>query len=503
MNKEFDAFETARIIESGLKPKDSLLSLDELSSENPSKASLVSRPQTVKSDKEYQLPLKQHGRATRNLLYILFTVYRRLFSLVVLANLIIFVSVFLVKPHSSAARLQNLATSASSNLLLAVLVRQEFFVNGLYRIAWFVPWSAPLRIRRLAARVYTYGGIHSGAAVSGTLWFLGYVVLLTAEVQGHGDRDYTAVIIFLAWLIQMLLVSILVFAYPSLRLRFHDRFETTHRFGGWIAIDLFWGLVILSTLNTSRATGISFGKLLISQPTFWNLSLMTFFIVLPWLHLRKWTFTAERLSAHAVRLHFNQTLPPCSCLNLSTHPLLEWHPFATFPSPRNNDGSSAGGSMIVSAAGDWTRSVIASSNSNPNPTFWTKGVPKTGVLSLSLLFRRVVFITTGSGIGPVLFSLLSPDRPVDQFIRVIWSTPSPRETFGAEIVNMVRSEDAGAIIIDTKKDGRRDLVKLALMTAKRERAEAVFVLSNKSVTTKIIYGLESRGVVAFGPIWDS
>jgi hypothetical protein len=31
----------------------------------------------------------------------------------------------------------------------------------------------------------------------------------------------------------------------------------------------------------------------------------------------------------------------------------------------------------------------------------------------------------------------------------------------------------------------------------------VFVLSNERVTRKVVYGLESRGVPAFGPIWDS
>ena len=34
-------------------------------------------------------------------------------------------------------------------------------------------------------------------------------------------------------------------------------------------------------------------------------------------------------------------------------------------------------------------------------------------------------------------------------------------------------------------------------------AEAVFIISNQKLTRKFVYGMESRGVPAYGPIWDS
>lgn len=67
----------------------------------------------------------------------------------------------------------------------------------------------------------------------------------------------------------------------------------------------------------------------------------------------------------------------------------------------------------------------------------------------------------------------------------------------------VERADLDAIVIDTSEMGRPDLVEVAWNTWKETRAEAVFVLSNESVTRKVVYGLESRGVPAFGPIWDS
>jgi len=87
--------------------------------------------------------------------------------------------------------------------------------------------------------------------------------------------------------------------------------------------------------------------------------------------------------------------------------------------------------------------------------------------------------------------------------RVLWSAPEPRQTFGDEICDAVLKVDEKAVVIDTHREGRKDLVKLAWALYESERAEAVFVVSNKAVTKWIVYELESRGVPAFGPIWDS
>jgi ribosomal protein L14E/L6E/L27E len=37
----------------------------------------------------------------------------------------------------------------------------------------------------------------------------------------------------------------------------------------------------------------------------------------------------------------------------------------------------------------------------------------------------------------------------------------------------------------------------------RRRGEAVVVISNQRVTRKVVYGLETRGVPAYGAIFDS
>lgn len=58
-------------------------------------------------------------------------------------------------------------------------------------------------------------------------------------------------------------------------------------------------------------------------------------------------------------------------------------------------------------------------------------------------------------------------------------------------------------VIDTRKHGKPDLVKLTLKMVKEFNAEAVGVISNQTLTEKLVYGLNSRGIPAYGAIFDS
>jgi ferredoxin-NADP reductase len=133
--------------------------------------------------------------------------------------------------------------------------------------------------------------------------------------------------------------------------------------------------------------------------------------------------------------------------------------------------------------------------------FYVKSHPKAGVLSLSLLFPRVLILTTGSGIGPALSSLL--ERPQGQHARLIWSTRSPLKTYGADLLALVDKADSNAIVIDTDEMGRPDLLEVVWRVGREQRVEAVFVLSNEKVVKWVVGGLERRGMPAYGPIWDS
>jgi hypothetical protein len=64
--------------------------------------------------------------------------------------------------------------------------------------------------------------------------------------------------------------------------------------------------------------------------------------------------------------------------------------------------------------------------------------------------------------------------------------------------------DPRAVVVDSRaRGGRPDVLALAYGVWHAERAEAVFVISNRALTLAVVEGLRDMGVHAFGPIWDS
>lgn len=436
------------------------------------------------------LPSKRQPRIIRVARHTFLNVYRRLFSLVTIANLIGLAIVLARNAGSSSPPLSDLATAASANIMVAILVRQDYIVNILFKICWSVPLSAPLRVRRILAKVYEYGGVHSGAAFCSVIWFSVLTGYLTKEFVSGQLKD-VAIITF-TYVLLTLLLAIVITAYPRARFTSHNTFENVHRWAGWASLLLFWAELILFANNLRQGPDPKpLGILLIQLPAFWFLLISSLHSILPWLRFHKVPVEAEHLSNHAIRLRFNEKVPLFVGLRISDAPLREWHSFACIP-----NRESRGGSILISAAGDWTRKTIRA----PKSYYYVKGIPVTGVLCMAQIFRRVVIVTTGSGIGPCLGVMQDIPRTA---CRVLWSTPNPWQTYGEEICSHVLKVDPRAVIIDTKAKGRPDLVQLAYELYVESGAEAVFCISNPKLTRKVVYGMESRGVPAFGPIWDS
>ncbi|KAL4863557.1 hypothetical protein BDV12DRAFT_206397 [Aspergillus spectabilis] len=421
--------------------------------------------------------------------YTLLNIYRRLFTLVFLANIGVFIYVMVADRALLA-----LVNAAAANLLACGLARQPLVVNTIFVTVCSIPRSAPLWLRRLASKVYHYGGVHSGCGVASLIWYSGFVGHLSWEFWSPlgGVSPFSVAPIILGYLILVLLFAIIVVAYPAFRFKRHDYFELTHRFLGWLIVALFVVLLMTFVNEASDAEGRSFGHFLIQLPAFWFLMVIVVAIVHPWVFLRKVKATPDYISPHAVRLHFTHTKTAFGKgIQLSTHPLRDWHGFATFPDP---DGKSF--SCLISKAGDWTSACIK----NQPTHLWKRGVLIYGFAYAMRVYKRVVVVTTGSGIGPCLSFLGDENRPK---IRVIWQTRSPKKTYGKEVLELVGRLDPNPVIIDTNASGRLDMIPLIRYVAREHNAEAICVISNPLMTKKVVYELESTGILAYGPIFDS
>lgn len=363
----------------------------------------------------------------------------------------------------------------------------------MFSIACCLQQRAPLFIRRRAAKVYSYGAIHSGCGISALLWYVFYTVLVGTQFQGTPGEEVAMAVT--TSLTQILLALMVCGAHPKIRRRWHNQWELSHRYGGWMTVALFWAQILVLVIARAKQDTSSVGRTLVVTPAFWFLVIVALVLIYPWLRLRRRKVRSEKLSDHAVRLHFeDRTLPTCKGYRLSHSPLLENHGFATIPNAA--DDAEKGYSIVVSNAGDWTKALI----NNPPDRIWTRGAPTTGVMRIASLFKPIIVVATGSGIGPCLSYLqVHPQHPM----QIIWSARSPQLTYGEDIMRAVVKADRRAIIVDTKQTGHPDLPALTYAMWEARNAEAVVVISNPVVTRKVVYEMEARGVPAFGAIFDS
>ncbi|KAF7416084.1 hypothetical protein PC9H_002344 [Pleurotus ostreatus] len=433
------------------------------------------------------VPNKTQGKFVRNIRHQIFSLYRRLFGVVFVTNIAVLIATFAQGEPNSL----QLGQIVIANLFCAILMRQDYVINAFFTLFCSVPPSWPMAIRRVCARVYSIGGLHSGCAISGTMWLVAFTVQATRELVQGGPISIPTVTI--TYSILLLLLLIIFFAYPALRTSKHDNFERTHRFFGWSCTALVWVQVVLLT-NDYKEPGLALGSALVKSAPFWLVVIMTCSIILPWLRLRKVPVRTEVLSTHAIRLYFDygETLTPVSgsFTRISESPLFEWHGFATIPEPGKK-----GYSLVVSRAGDWTSKQIA----DPPKELWVRGIPTCGVLRIVPIFRRIVLVATGSGIGPCTPCILEQRLP----IKLLWTSPDVRKTFGDKLVDSILSASPDAVIYDTRKHGKPDMVKLTYRLVREFDAEAVCIISNQKLTKKVVYGMMSRGIPAFGAIWDS
>ncbi|WP_408649045.1 ferredoxin reductase domain-containing protein [Streptomyces poriticola] len=398
--------------------------------------------------------------------------YNRLVALVVLVNLIVAGAAVPggIDPRTSA-------DAVLVNLAVAILIRQQYVINALFRVATAAPVSWPLRLRWTLGKVYHFGGLHVGGALCGTAWFT--ILLVQLAMAGAGTA-----LLAVSYALVVLLGLLVVTALPPVRGRFHDAFERIHRFGGWAALALFWWQTLLLVHGDGRSA--------LAAPQTWLLALVTFSVALPWLRLRKVPVSVERPSSHVALAHFDHGHTPFagSSTAISRSPLWEWHSFANVPAPGRS-----GFRLTVSRAGDWTGSFIDDAPDH----VWVKGITTAGVANIETLFTKVVYVATGSGIGPCLPHLLAGEVPA----RLVWVTRSPRETYGDALVEEILTAQPDATVWDTSARGKPDMVRLACQARQECGAEAVICISNRHVTWKVVHGLERLGIPAYGAIWDS
>ncbi|KAG5515702.1 hypothetical protein RHGRI_036676 [Rhododendron griersonianum] len=418
----------------------------------------------------------------------LFTVYKRLFVTCLALN-----STFLLL--SATGKFQYATDKAAlfsiGNILALTLCRSEACLRVVFYITVkvFGRSCVPLRVKTaVTSLLQSLGGIHSGCGVSSIAWLI-YALGLTLR-----DRENTSTeIIAVASTILSLLCLSSLAAFPLVRHLHHNIFERTHRFAGWTALALLWVFILL-TISYDPKTKSYNGNLrskLIKSQEFWLTTVITVFIILPWITVRRVKVNVSAPSTHASIIKFEGGVRPGILGRISPSPFSEWHAFGII-----SDGEKEH-MMLAGAVGDFTRSLV----SHPPSHLWVRTVHFAGLPYLANLYDRVLVVATGSGICVFLSLILQP-RAAN--ICLLWVAKGIEQNFGKEIKEWVSGHPKEKVIVhDTAVLGRPNVSQMTVDAARNWGAEAVIVTSNPEGSRDVVNSCKAAGIPAFGPIWDS
>jgi hypothetical protein len=116
-------------------------------------------------------PEKVDQRPFCQLRHIIFPVYRRLFTLVIIGNIIALIFIDL-SPRDTIFYFRAISSAASANLFVTVAIRQDYILNFLFEIFASTPKSRSLHCRRILTKVFEFGGVHTSAGICSLVWFI-------------------------------------------------------------------------------------------------------------------------------------------------------------------------------------------------------------------------------------------------------------------------------------------------------------------------------------------
>ncbi|ORY85535.1 hypothetical protein BCR37DRAFT_344764 [Protomyces lactucae-debilis] len=419
--------------------------------------------------------------------FIWFNFYRKLFFVTLTLNIVALI--FVAQKKFGYAE-KNVFSFALGNLLASVLARNELFLRIAYWLAVKIFSWTPVRIKNWVTSFFVHlGGIHSGCSTAGLMW-----ACYSAYRAFQQRSQMPASILVFAVLTPITLGASISVAVPWVRHYHHNIFEKVHRFAGWLGLVYLWVLVILleSYNPTTREFHPSSANLWRRQD-FWYSFLLTLMIIAPWLTLQKIPVIVSSPSPKTAFLSF-----PGGCFTgllgrISRSPWLEWHAFGII----SEGPLSFTHHMLVVAQGDWTRDLIA----NPPEYVWTRGLKFAGLPYLAQMYQRGVIVATGAGLGVTLSVYLQNTG----YFHLIWIGADLEQTYGPEVMGLLKKAVKGdrMTLVDTRKQGRPDTVKLIDDVYRKIDAQVVFVTSNPKGTEIITQGCRARGMPCFGPLWDS
>ncbi|OWY63733.1 hypothetical protein B7486_51380 [cyanobacterium TDX16] len=387
-----------------------------------------------------------------------------------------------------------------SNVLVAVLVRNELILHLLYRLVVWISVEIDRGKYYFNSGVHHIGGVHASCATWGLLWL---IINEWQQLGNPSDPLSTSVSgdpisIATSSILLTLLVIIILTAIPPLRHKFHDTFEISYRYLGWSCL----GILVLHQIRFQFIITLNQAyplEALLTNPVLLMLVLIIFSVALPWMNVE--CFDNFRMHCPSKEV-LVVTIPGKADVGTFARISLdgiEWHSFSVAETSFNKQSSESEIHLIIDATGDWTKNLIRQVKKGNLPKrLWVRRVKPPGFMFSINAYSRVVVIATGAGIAPVLPHV----RKNSDKLCIVWIANEHERTYGKEIWSLLDSHPR-CNIFDTGVHGRPNVEQLAIEAVRDFRAQAVFCVSNKAVTEKVVKTCLGKGIPTYGATWDS
>ena len=386
------------------------------------------------------------------------------------------------------------------NILVAVLVRNELILHFLYRLAVWTSVKIGYGKYYLNSSVHYIGGVHASCATWGLLW----VIVDQWQQLGNPSNfismtsSQDPISIAISSILLTLLVIIIITALPSVRDKFHDTFEISHRYLGWssLIILVLYQIRFQFIIALNQAYPL---ETLLTNPVLLMVALMVFSVFLPWMSVQGFdNFGMHCPSQGVLVVTFPGRADVGSFARISLDGI-EWHSFSVARTSFDRETGKSKIHLIIGAVGDWTKNLIRQVEKGNLPKrLWVRRVKPPGFMFSINAYSRVVVVATGAGIAPVIPHVIANGHK----LCIVWIGNNHKETYGKELWSLLDSHPH-CNIFDTGIHGRPNVEQLAIQTVRDFEAQAVFCVSNKAVTKKVVDSCLGEGIPAYGATWDS
>ncbi|MDN5769026.1 MAG: hypothetical protein L0H96_25055 [Humibacillus sp.] len=377
---------------------------------------------------------------------------------------------------SSGGRIADGAVDASlASLVIAVAARHDGVVRGAFVLG--------RRVRRYRLHQLTFhlGQLHRAMAIAATMWF-------AIAVVDAAPEDVLACVLGGATLV--LLGAMMWTARDAVRQHRHDRFERVHRYAGWTSLGPVTVLVLrqaAAPLQHGTGTAVTAAVTPVAL-----LVVVLALVVHPWTTVRRLPVEVLDVTDRLVVLALVGSRKVGEFVRVSLDGA-EWHAFAVATTGCEGPGRYC---LVIRRAGDWTENLAREAQGGLPRGLLVRTMRGYGFMYHAQTFRRVLFVATGAGIGPVLPYLLGSSLVGYE---CLWLGREHRTSMGKDLVERVVA-GGGVTLVDTSA-GRPDLA--SLVRRRAPYVDAVFVVSNDTVREQVAQVCEEMGVAWYGPTFDS